>query len=741
MVGHRMRFPGMLIPVLIIALLAGCGTGGLTDTPAASTGGGTSGGTGGNTPPPPPPAAAISLGTSAVAVKSDNTSFATVTATILDASNAVIEGAEVTFKATGGAISAAKVTTNADGQAPVTFRSGTQDQSNQVVTLTATDTTSGKSAQIPIQVTGSTLAMSSSPPVNIPSDGSTTAILTVKAKNAGNVPVFDVPVTLTASGSGNVSLSTTSGRTDLADGKIQVTVTGTQAGFVRVTAQGLGTSAAYDYTITGPALAVFGITAPPLDPTPQVTGAPLTVTVSAPISANVTFATDLGAWDGGASRLVTKPVVGGVVSATIQSTQANRATIHVFDPLVPTTEDFTSVDFFAPSTDAAQISLQSDFNVLGLSTGGISKTTTLRATVRTSAATGSQPVGNAKVAFSIFNPTGGGESITPVVAFTDTTGMATATLTSGSSSSGQAGVRIDAAVMNNAVPPVAVVTAVPISIVIGGTPGSVVIGRGSTITITNPTTYALPMAVLVSDSDGNAVPGAKVSLSLWPTQYSSGVWYNSLAYDPQNPEKKLFKPYISGTFDNDDINENLAKDPTEQTDPFGRLRPPNSAAGSLPSPVTTDASGVANFDLVYLKGSAAWITVRIRASTLALGTETSSSITFTLPPERGEGEHGDLPNSLNPIDLIVTPVAGATAFLPSPPFSPGTAFVLPAFFSPYGASTYATSSPNSTIDPATRGYTFTAPANVTAGTIYNDSITASDGGTTGATVPVRIWAR
>jgi hypothetical protein len=742
MVGRRMRLPVIFMPVLIIAFLgalSGCSTGGLSDQPASSSSSGaSSGGTGGasNTTTPPPPAAAISLGTSAVAVKSDNSSNATITATILDASNAVIEGAEVTFKASGGTISAPKVTTNADGQAAVTFRSGTQNQSNQVVTVTATDPASGRTAQIPIQVTGSTLTMSSTPPVNIPSDGSTKALLTVTAKNAGGVPVYNVPITLTTSGAGSVSLEAVSGNnTDLQDGKIQVKVTGTTAGVVRVTAQGLGTSATYDYTITGPALAVFGITAPPLDSTLtpprkhafQVTNSQLTVTVSAPSSANVTFGTDVGAWDGGASQLITKPVVGGVVSATIRSALAGTATIHVKDSIAPATEDFAFVDFFAPSTDAAQISLQSDFSVLGLSTGGLSKTTTLRATVRTSVATGSQPVGNAKVAFSIINPTGGGESITPVIAFTDATGLATATFTSGSVSSSQSGVRISAAVMDATNNPI--VTAAPIFIVIGGTPGSVVIGRGSKITIPNPTTYALPMAVLVSDSDGNPVPGAKVSLSLWPVFFSSGVWYNALAYDPNNPDKVRYVPYYSGTFDNDDVNENLTKDPTELSDPFGRLRPPNSAAGALQTPVTTDASGVATFDLVYLKGSAAWITVRVRASTLALGTETSSSITFTLTYDRTEGEHGDLPASLYPVDLTVAAGAAVT-------------YTVPVFSSPYGASRYSTSNINSTITTtplpgASPIYTFTAPAG-TAGTVFNDAIVFGDGGTTGGTAPVRI---
>ncbi|MBU4372104.1 MAG: Ig-like domain-containing protein [Proteobacteria bacterium] len=734
-----MRFPGLMMPVLIIAflcLLSGCGTGGLADKPASSTDGGTS-------TTPTATAAAVGLGTDVVTVKSDNSSTATITATVLDSSNAVIKDADVAFSATGGAISAASVKTDANGQASITFRSGTQDQSNQVVTITAT--ASAKSAQIPIQVIGSTLTMTSLPHVNIPSDGSTTATLTVTAKNAGNNAVSNVPITLSVSGAGNVSLSTSSGITDpYTANEFRVTVTGTWAGITRVTAQGLGTSATYDYTVTGPALAVFGITAPALDPTQQVTGAPLTVTVSAPTSANVTFASSLSAsaWDGGASAVIIKPVVGGVVSATIQSALAGFSTVQVYDSAVPTTTDSIGIAFYAPSTDAAQLSLQSDFSVLGLTKEGINNTTTLRANVWTSVGTGSQPVGNAPVAFSIFNPTGGGEKIEDPVAYTDSTGLATATFTSGSVSTGADGVRIDAQVLNSGPP---VVTAPPISIVIGGTPGSVDVHRGSEVTVLNSTTYALPMAVLVADSDGQGVSGAKVSLSLWPTQYSSGVWYNALAYDPQNPEKVRYQPYVTGAFGNDDVNGNMRKDPTEQSDPDGALRPPNSAAGSLQSPVTTDKSGVGYFDLVYLKGSAVWITVQVRATTLVLGTETSRSITFTLPAERTEAEKGDLPNSAFPVDLTVAAIPGSVAAVPG---STVPGYTLPAFNSPYGlpaAITYATSSIYSTITAPPRGtspvYTFTAPADVTAGKVYYDSITASDGGVTGATAAVRIVAR
>lgn len=715
-----MRFPGLMMPVLIIVflcLLSGCSTGGLEDAPAGSSGGGT----GDTTPVTPTPAAAISLGTDAVTVKSDDSNKATVTATVLDASSAVIEGITVAFSASCdplsascGTISASSVKTNADGKAAITFSSGTLDQSNRVITITAT--ASGKSAQIPIQVAGSTLTMTPSTTVNIPSDGSVTSVLTVTAKNAGGVPVYNVPVTLSVTGTGNVTLSKTAGKTDQS-GNISVTVAGALAGTATVKAEGLGTVATYNYTVTGAAVGTIGITSPTVDPASGSTASTLTVEVTVPdtvATPNVTFATTIGTWDGPTDAIVTKGVDPATKKATavLQSAVAGFATIQVYDSAAPSTTDSLGVAFYAPATAAAQISLQSDVSVLGLSTGGISKTTTLRATVRTSLGTGSQPVGNAPVAFSIANQTGGGESVSPVVAYTDATGLAKAAFTSGSVSSGAAGVTINASVVGTA----SAVAAPPIAIVIGGTAGSVVIGRGSKVTVLNTTTYSLPMSVLVADSDGNPVPGAIVSLSLWPAQYSSGAWDNW-------PSRR---PYVTGTFPNEDVNENLIKDTDtgEDVNRDGVLTPPNSAAGTVPATVTTAANGVANFDLVYLKESAVWIWDRIRASTLVLGTETSSSITFTLPADVTEAEDGDLPNSSYPIGLTVAATAGSTV-----------SYTLPSFSSD---ATYTTSSPYSAI--VTRVYTFTAPVGVTVGTVYQAFITADSLGVYSANAWVRIVA-
>ena len=63
----------------------------------------------------------------------------------------------------------------------------------------------------------------------------------------------------------------------------------------------------------------------------------------------------------------------------------------------------------------------------------------------------------------------------------------------------------------------------------------------------------------------------------------------------------------------------------------GELTPQISAAGSVPASVVTDQDGVANFYLVYLKAYAAWIEADVKSSTLVLGTETQSTLTFVLP--------------------------------------------------------------------------------------------------------------
>jgi hypothetical protein len=572
------------------------------------TGCGSSGGGEDSTTPDPngdPTVDKISLATSQISVKSDNSDFATITATVLDTSNAVVEGTTVSFSASDGEISDASLDTDENGNAEITFSSGT-DKTNRVATITA-QVTGLSSVQIPILITGTTILLSTDS-TNIAIGGSP-ATLTISVLGVDDIGVPSSPVTLSAEPAGVVTLSQDTGNTD-PSGNLEVDITGVAAGSVIITVQALGATATQDYTVGTPD-EVFGITIPTDDPYSLSTDDNLTITVNAPAQEYVQFATTIGTWDWGADLVVTKTVSGGTALALLTSSEAGTANVQVLDAADPSTTDSLTVIFSAPSSDATQVSLQASATVMPPSTKDVTNSVTLTATVRNAT---DQIVGDVAVAFSIVNPTGGGESIFPVVAYTDAYGVANSTFTSGSLSTDNEGVTVRVTVVGTSITDT-------VNIVIGGTAGSVVIGRSTEIeSINDNTAYKLPMSVLVADSNGNPVASATVSLGAWPLQYSTGYW----TIDP-------CLPIITGTYANEDANRNLILDTGEDTNGDGQLTPLSSAAGSLPATVTTDENGVANFDLVYLKQYAVWIEEEIRASTLVLGTETTSILKFTLP--------------------------------------------------------------------------------------------------------------
>jgi hypothetical protein len=586
--------------------------------------------------------ASLSLGLSQATVQSDNSDSATITATVLDANHAVVEGITVTFTSDGGQLSVPSIETNVDGQATVRFSSGTTDRSNRVVTITAT--VSGLSPkQIPVQVTGTTLSLSTDAS-SLEVGGSDTATLTITARDAGSIPIFDAELTISSSPTNIVQVTPTTGSTDVT-GKLRVTVTAIQEGDTTVRVTGLGATGSQDYAVDVVG-AVFTITNPTDDPHSASTADAVTVTVNAPTQTNVEFATTLGEWNGTGQKLRTILVVAGEASAVLTSTEAGTANILVSDADDPSTSDSLTVLFSAPSSEANNISLQASATVVAPSTGGVSNSVTLQATVKN--ATG-QVVGGAAVAFSIEDPTGGGEFVSPPVAYTNDFGVAEATFTSGSLGSDAQGVTVRAEVVDNP----AITDS--IQIIIGGTGGSVVIGQSTTIfSINNDTAYRFPMSVLVSDANGNPLSGAVVTLNLWPTYYATGCWVEVAGSTV--PGNCLVLTYTLYPNEDDwyglgdDRYRNLVLDVGEDQgpDPFNpdeELTPALSAAGSVPGTVITDENGVGTFDLVYLKSSAAWIQVEITASTVVSGTENQGTLEFVLPWSQADADEQRLPHS------------------------------------------------------------------------------------------------
>ena len=510
------RVVAYLWSIALVTLLGACGGGsnGGSTTPAPVT-------------PPGPVAAAINLSASATTVKSDNSNSTTITATVLNAANAAISGVAVTFSADTGILSSGSVTSDASGQAKVTFSAGGNNASSRTGTITATAGT--VSSQIPIKITGSTIDLVSNGTSLI--IGGSPATLTVTVKNAGGAPISGTSVTLASSSNGGSATITPAAGTTDANGQFTAQVAGAATGTATVTVTAAGETRTIDYSVSGAAL--FGITSTLPASVNKVVAltinSPLIVNVKAPIGTNVVFVSTLGTWDASGQNTITKSAPSGFVSATLNSPFAGVATIQVFDAANASSADTLTASLTASVANAFKITLQATPTVVSPSGGGNAGISSLVATVTDGA---NNPVGGATVAFQILNPTGGGETIVPPVAQTASVagggqalGQTKTTFTAGSLPSGASGVKVRASVVGVGAP-IATGTAPSgndASITIGGTAGSIAIGRATVIQDAgNSTAYILPMSVLVADSNGNPVVNTSVSLSVWPIAFSPG---------------------------------------------------------------------------------------------------------------------------------------------------------------------------------------------------------------------------
>jgi len=580
--------------------------------------------------------ASLSIRSSHTSVKSDNSDSATITATVRDAANGAVPGITVSFSTTGGLLSASSAETNDQGEASVTLRAGDEKQ-NGFVTVSAR-VASLPSQSVPVRIEGTTVELLPDPFPDIRVGGEAVT-LRVTVTDSGGRGVYNAAVMLTAEPAGKVSLSGTSGNTD-PEGRLEIEVSPVASGTVTLTAESLGAGASVTFHVINAALE-FGILKPTDDPhylprsndylTVSPTPQDLYIEVNAPTQSRVQFAATMGRlWrtgGGDSGSSITVDVSGGRAWSYFRSVEAGTATIQVFDADNPTVSDSLRVIVYPSPADAARMSLQASSTVVAPSSGDLANTVTLRVTVESAMG---QIVPNVPILFSIENATGGGEFIAPVIAYTGAltkpsngspnpdAGVAVATFTSGSRSSGSRGVTVVAAVAGN--------PAVNDSetIIIGGTAGAIVITRGTTIeSIQDDTMYRLPMAVQLIDTNGNPYPNGLVTLNLWPVRYATGYW--------EEYEENKCRPFVECIQPNEDVNRTLWLDDGEDTNADGRLTPPLSAAGSVPATVTTDANGVAEFDLIYPKASAVWIEDALTASTLVFGSENRTTYTFWLP--------------------------------------------------------------------------------------------------------------
>ncbi|GGP22887.1 beta strand repeat-containing protein [Silvimonas iriomotensis] len=637
----------LALPLLASATIALSACNGAADGSTLNGGSGSGSTTPTPTPTPTTTPTPVAVQAASLVVLADKTSLlsgstdvATLTITALDGSNAVLPNAPITVSSASGILSASTVVTNATGVATVTYTPG-QNRANRTEVISLANGTVKSSTAIVVAGTKvlTTIPTGTSLPVGSPQTVNATVTDGKGQLVSGAVVNFAV-----VGAGGSASLSSATATTN-SSGIASVSINGIAAGGVTLNTSVLGATASNTLNVAG--ANTFAITNPPAQSTLQ-TNASTNIIVSSATSTTVQFVASIGGFGAGVTPTTSAPVTaGGTVTVSFKSTTSGVATITAFDSANPNVSSSVTIAVSAPASQATAVTLQATPSVLSPSSGSQTSSSVLTIRVTDGSNNG---VANVPVALSFTGGPGGGESVSPSYVVTGSSGtglgVATATFTAGSLPTSQGSpITITATPLVNgtSVPPSST------SIVIGGTAGSVAIGQSNAMTESSDgTTYILPMSVIVADSNGNPMANTTVSLSAWPVAFSvSNIVCPSFASPLPTGER-------SYTLANEDANENLIADsgeiysvhqldnnsfatttgtpPTAVTSPSrSSTIPPNSAAGTIPATVTTDASGRASFNYTFLKSSAQWIVTRIRATTQVQGTQATAQSVFRLP--------------------------------------------------------------------------------------------------------------
>jgi hypothetical protein len=594
------------------------------------------------------------LGASVPSIKTDGSNSTTITATVIDPLRVPIAGQKISFTAPTGFLGVSSGDSSAAGAVTIPFSAlattGQADKTNRSETITATLVGTSVSAQIPIQITGSTLALAASK--NTAQVGESVT-LTATASDAASAGVTGqtVKYSIDSKSTGAASLAATTATTGSTGSTPTVAMNITAPGNLIINADWLNAKGTSTYTISTTVVATavgisFAVTSPTTNPTSLSLSASQAISVSVPTAisavtvASVRFSTTLGTWSNSSKSITLTPTANAVSDTLKAGTNSGNANIQI-DALDGSGNALATLNrvFAFSAATGTKISLQPSVSTIIPSSGGTTSSATLTATVRDAA---NNTVGNVPVLFEILNPSGSGEQISPVVAYTNSSGQALATFTAGSQST-VGSLKIKASVLgtaaacdNSVTPAVAGICDVK-TMLVNSTGVSISLGQGGVgSSASDSTIFQLPMSVMVVDNAGAAVANVLVSLSSFPIQYYQGTRNSSCVPTYATGYPKL----------NEDINENDNLDSGEDTNGDGMITPPHAASGSLPSTVTTDANGVASFNLAYQKQYASWVQTRIRAKVvISSGTsESTNELKFVLP-YTFDGTSCPLPNS------------------------------------------------------------------------------------------------
>lgn len=530
-----------------------------------------------------------------------------ITAFVKNASNVGLADKTVSFATSSGILQVTSAVSDASGAVSAKLSAGS-DKALRNITVTVSAASASGNIVVPVTETKVSVAGSSSLQL-----GGASATYTVRAVDSANSPIAGAAISVSSTLGNAIALS--SSVTD-ATGATTFTYTPSNAGTDTVTVSGLGGVAKTTVMVSA---IDFAVLTPASDGTATIpvglAGQAITVryknlNVGVP-GQTVTFSTTRGTFAPTSS--ITD--VNGDAVAVLSSTTAGQAT--VLAQIAGVGQVSLPVQFLAgvPSSVVVQANPGA---VLPNLSGATSSQSTIEAVVRDS---NLNAVANTQVAFSLVQDLSNG-SLSPGVAQTDGNGRAQVQFIPGTSSTAANGVIIKAEAGSPVVSGQTTLT-------VNGQALFITLAFGSTMSELNATNYSRPFSAYVTDANGVAVASQTLSLSAIPVDYDKG----RMIYDSAS-SLWVHNPSVSGCV-NEDLNTNGISDVGEDTNGDSQLTPGNVTALSAGT-VTTDASGLAFFDLRFGKPYAGWSRVKITARTTVAGTESSRSITLRLPALIGD---------------------------------------------------------------------------------------------------------
>jgi hypothetical protein len=324
----------------------------------------------------------------------------------------------------------------------------------------------------------------------------------------------------------------------------------------------------------------------------------------------------------------------------------------------------TQIEVEFVATVPRSLILQANPTTLGSNTGGsTAQQSIITAVVRD---TDDNLVKNQVVNFRLTDVSSG--SIFPASATTDSFGKASTVYTAGAATSAQDRVIIDAEVAGTAgcIPDANIPTGPcdRVTLTVAQQTLFVILGTGNTVQVVSDTHYGKPYAALVTDANSNPIAGARVELNAFPIRYEKGFYTRFFNQSgactgwgkvrtvsplsiPPNPDN------TDQACNNEDLNRNGILNPGEDINNNGRLDPGNVAA--VPTSLTTNASGIAEFIVTYQKDRT-WVEVEIEARATAAGSEGFNRARFFLPGLANDFTNCDVspPGQLSPYGLATT---------------------------------------------------------------------------------------